>query len=77
MAVLKGVTKAQKAYTSVQCGRGPEDHIELNSDLVYSEYRRFLRWNLPDETFQSTIRASPTSRLTFPLPTEPNGMCGH
>ncbi|KIM44856.1 hypothetical protein M413DRAFT_442826 [Hebeloma cylindrosporum] len=35
MAVLKGLTKGQKAYTSVQCGRGPEDHIELNSDLVY------------------------------------------
>ncbi|KAF9477761.1 hypothetical protein BDN70DRAFT_91691 [Pholiota conissans] len=36
MAVLKGLTtKAKKAYTSVQCGRGPYDHIELNNDLVY------------------------------------------
>ncbi|KAJ3576468.1 hypothetical protein NP233_g409 [Leucocoprinus birnbaumii] len=29
------LTKGPKAYTSVQCGPGPEDHIELNSDLVY------------------------------------------
>lgn len=42
MAMLKGLTKEQKAYTSVQCGRDPEDHIELNSDLVYSELRAFI-----------------------------------
>ncbi|RDB23552.1 hypothetical protein Hypma_009024 [Hypsizygus marmoreus] len=35
MAPLEGLTKAPKAYTSVQCGPGPNDHIELNSDLVY------------------------------------------
>lgn len=35
MAPLKGFTKALKAYTTVQCGSGPHDHIELNSDLVY------------------------------------------
>lgn len=29
--------KGPKAYTSVQCGRGQKDHIELNSDLAYSE----------------------------------------
>ncbi|KAF8972661.1 hypothetical protein BDZ97DRAFT_2003516 [Flammula alnicola] len=33
MSVLKGLTRSHKAYTSVQCGRN--DHIELNSDLVY------------------------------------------
>jgi hypothetical protein len=39
MAVLKGLTKGQKSYSTIQCGKGPEDHLELNSDLVYSEYR--------------------------------------
>ena len=34
---LVGLTKAAKAYSSVQCGAGPNDHVELNSDLVYSE----------------------------------------
>ncbi|KIJ33946.1 hypothetical protein M422DRAFT_213317 [Sphaerobolus stellatus SS14] len=29
------ISKGPKAYTSVQCGSGPNDHIELNSDLVY------------------------------------------
>ncbi|KIJ53160.1 hypothetical protein M422DRAFT_73965 [Sphaerobolus stellatus SS14] len=29
------VSRGPKAYTSVQCGSGPDDHIELNSDLVY------------------------------------------
>jgi hypothetical protein len=32
---LKGLSKGPKAYTSVQCGTGSEDHIELNSDLVF------------------------------------------
>ena len=35
MARLEGFTKGPKAYTSVQCGRGANDHIELNTDLVY------------------------------------------
>ncbi|KDR67984.1 hypothetical protein GALMADRAFT_257533 [Galerina marginata CBS 339.88] len=35
LAILKGTIKSRKAYTSVQCGSGPGDHIELNSDLVY------------------------------------------
>ncbi|TFY72938.1 hypothetical protein EVG20_g98 [Dentipellis fragilis] len=35
IALLEGLTQGPKAYTSVQCGSGPEDHIELNSDLVY------------------------------------------
>ncbi|KAF5316544.1 hypothetical protein D9619_006144 [Psilocybe cf. subviscida] len=35
MAVLTGLTRGSKAYTTVQCGRNPRDHIELNSDLVY------------------------------------------
>lgn len=77
MAMLKGLTKGKKAYTSVQCGRGPEDHIELNSDLVYSEYEAFVKGNIPDRTFQSTILASLTLRSTFPLRTEPNGSFGH
>ncbi|EDR05667.1 uncharacterized protein LACBIDRAFT_302809 [Laccaria bicolor S238N-H82] len=35
LARLEGFTKGPKAYTSVQCGRGANDHIELNTDLVY------------------------------------------
>jgi len=35
IAWLKGLTPGPKRYTSVQCGKGPNDHIELNSDLVY------------------------------------------
>jgi hypothetical protein len=35
MAALTGLTEGNKAYTSVQCGTGPDDHVELNSDLVY------------------------------------------
>jgi hypothetical protein len=35
MARLEGFTKGPKTYTSVQCGRGANDHIELNSDLKY------------------------------------------
>ncbi|KAF9564273.1 hypothetical protein CPC08DRAFT_705451 [Agrocybe pediades] len=35
IAAIEGTTKGPKAYTSVQCGPGEEDHIELNSDLVY------------------------------------------
>ncbi|KJA15254.1 hypothetical protein HYPSUDRAFT_92035 [Hypholoma sublateritium FD-334 SS-4] len=35
MCTLRGLTHGAKAYTSVQCGRGAHDHIELNSDLVY------------------------------------------
>jgi len=33
MVPFKGLTKAPKAYTSVQCS--PSEHVELNSDLVY------------------------------------------
>jgi hypothetical protein len=35
IAQLENLAKAEKAYTSVQCGPGPNDHVELNSDLVY------------------------------------------
>jgi len=38
LAVLSGVRRSKKAYTSVQCGRGIDDNIELNSDLAYSEW---------------------------------------
>lgn len=34
---LEGLSKSPKAYTSVQCGPGPDDHVELNSDLVFGE----------------------------------------
>ncbi|KAH9479641.1 Histone-lysine N-methyltransferase ash1 [Psilocybe cubensis] len=35
LALLTGISKGVKAYSSVQCGNGPNDHIELNSDLLY------------------------------------------
>ncbi|KAL0953502.1 hypothetical protein HGRIS_004728 [Hohenbuehelia grisea] len=35
LAYLEGLTKGPRAYTSVQCGPGVNDHVELNSDLVY------------------------------------------
>ncbi|KAJ3550340.1 hypothetical protein NMY22_g543 [Coprinellus aureogranulatus] len=35
VARLDGLTRGPKRYTSVQCGPGEDDHIELNSDLVY------------------------------------------
>ncbi|EIN05517.1 hypothetical protein PUNSTDRAFT_74635 [Punctularia strigosozonata HHB-11173 SS5] len=35
---LRGLTKGAKAYSSVQCGPGPEDHVELNSDLLYMNH---------------------------------------
>jgi hypothetical protein len=35
ITALEGLTKSPKAYTSVQCGPGLDDHVELNSDLVY------------------------------------------
>lgn len=34
---LEGLSKGPKDYTSVQCGPNPDDHIELNSDLVFGE----------------------------------------
>lgn len=35
MTPLTGLTQGPKRYTTVQCGKGPNDHVELNSDLVY------------------------------------------
>jgi hypothetical protein len=32
------VTKGPKAYGSVQCGPGLDDHIELNSNFVYGAW---------------------------------------
>lgn len=36
MAYLRGLTNGPRTYTSVQNGRGPEDNINLNSDLEFS-----------------------------------------
>ncbi|KAG9035579.1 hypothetical protein FS842_003677 [Serendipita sp. 407] len=38
IARLEGLTKGPKAYSSVQCGTGEEDHVELNSDLLYMNH---------------------------------------
>ncbi|KAJ7355577.1 hypothetical protein DFH08DRAFT_852857 [Mycena albidolilacea] len=35
LTVLSNLTRCPKAYSSVQCGRGPEDNVELNSDFVF------------------------------------------
>jgi len=32
---FEGLSKGPKAYTSVQCGPGLDDNVELNSDLVF------------------------------------------
>lgn len=34
---LTGTTPEKKSWSTVQCGMGPDDHIELNSVLVYGE----------------------------------------
>ncbi|KAJ7133031.1 hypothetical protein C8R46DRAFT_923824 [Mycena filopes] len=35
---LRDLTTGPKAYSTVQCGRGPEDNVELNSDFLYGKY---------------------------------------
>ncbi|KAG8699573.1 hypothetical protein FRC09_006538 [Ceratobasidium sp. 395] len=35
---LTGTTKTKKSWSTVQHGVGPEDHIELNSVLVYANH---------------------------------------
>ncbi|KAI0031286.1 hypothetical protein K488DRAFT_52426 [Vararia minispora EC-137] len=35
---IEGTTRGPKAYSSVQCGPGEDDHIELNSDLLYANH---------------------------------------
>ncbi|KAH9004694.1 hypothetical protein EDB86DRAFT_2884976 [Lactarius hatsudake] len=35
IAHLAGLTKAPRSYATMQCGRGPDDHVLLNSDLLY------------------------------------------
>ncbi|KAJ3489644.1 hypothetical protein NLI96_g1966 [Meripilus lineatus] len=38
LASIDGVTNTHKAYTSVQFGSAPGQHISLNSDLVYANH---------------------------------------
>jgi hypothetical protein len=52
LAPLEGLTKGPKAYTTVQCGPGLEDHTELNSDLVYGTGEHLHR----NFTFQQYIQ---------------------
>ncbi|KII85828.1 hypothetical protein PLICRDRAFT_44244 [Plicaturopsis crispa FD-325 SS-3] len=35
IVLLEGLSRGPKTYTSVQCGSGLDDHVQLNSDLVY------------------------------------------
>ncbi|KAI0788792.1 hypothetical protein C8Q75DRAFT_767942 [Abortiporus biennis] len=57
---ITGTTKAKIAYTSVQTGKGPDDHIELNSDLVYANHscEPSTEWNLSSKNSDEwTVRA--------------------
>lgn len=35
IAHLTGLTKGLRSYATLQCGRGSDDHVFLNSDLLY------------------------------------------
>jgi len=35
IAHLTGLTKGPRSYATMQCGHGPDDHVDLNSDLLY------------------------------------------
>ncbi|KAJ6496785.1 hypothetical protein DFH09DRAFT_1205011 [Mycena vulgaris] len=35
LTVLKNLTPSGKAYSTVQCGKGSQDNVELNSDFLY------------------------------------------
>ncbi|PPQ66670.1 LOW QUALITY PROTEIN: hypothetical protein CVT26_009424 [Gymnopilus dilepis] len=35
LTFLQGLTRSRKAYSTLQCGIGPDDHVELNSDFLY------------------------------------------
>ena len=38
LTFLQGLTRSRKAYSTLQCGIGPDDHVELNSDFLYGVY---------------------------------------
>ncbi|KAF8196736.1 hypothetical protein K438DRAFT_1906208 [Mycena galopus ATCC 62051] len=38
LTVLHNLTRSPKAYSTVQCGRGSEDNVELNSDFVFADH---------------------------------------
>ncbi|KAJ7880325.1 hypothetical protein B0H14DRAFT_1572916 [Mycena olivaceomarginata] len=48
LTVLSNLTRSPKAYSSVQCGRGPEDNVELNSDFVFGKYLPLPKSCFPD-----------------------------
>jgi hypothetical protein len=61
---FEGLTKSEKTYTSVQCGRGSEDHVELNSDLVYgTDDRYFVLLLLLRDLRNSLQSITPASRM--------------
>ncbi|KAJ7281935.1 hypothetical protein C8J57DRAFT_1298947 [Mycena rebaudengoi] len=35
LTFLNKSTRSHRAYSTVQCGKGPDDNIELNSDFLY------------------------------------------
>lgn len=75
------LTRGPKAYTSVQCGPGPNDHVELNSDLVYStsmlQTSKFQMQQIMHPKSQPTTLAIQTLLSTFPPPIHLNGIFAH
>ncbi|KAI0272458.1 hypothetical protein BC834DRAFT_817486 [Gloeopeniophorella convolvens] len=75
IAHLSGLTKGPKAYSSVQCGAGPEDHVELHSDLLYvnhsCEPNVAFDLSSPDQSqwhVRALKRITPGDLLTFFYP---------
>jgi hypothetical protein len=53
MVYLTGITKGPKSYATLQCGPRSDDHVLLNSDLLYGVH--------------GPRNASNTVRLTGPV----------
>jgi hypothetical protein len=70
---LSGLSRGRKAYSTLQCGPGPYDHFELNSDLLY---RKPLGPPLSFKQTQNTQRYSvnhscdPNTALDLSSPNE-------
>ncbi|ELU41080.1 SET domain-containing protein [Rhizoctonia solani AG-1 IA] len=76
MSRLTGMSRTPtKTWTSVQCGPGPDDHLELNSVLVYANHSCLpnvivdVSSNDSDEWHFRALRdISPGDNLTFFYP---------
>jgi hypothetical protein len=52
IAKLDTAAPGPKSYATLQCGPGPNDHIELNSDLLYG-IDGIMILGSPKKTYQS------------------------